>query len=259
MILMRRLLTLASIALSLGVFPSSAGASPITFTGRDVGVSYGGPFPNSDAAHASFLAAISTPTEITQTIDFESAPLGAFTSLVVGNGVTAGFTNQDPTSGISNQNPSGIGTWDTTRPGSQYVYVLTPFVSLPNTVTTTLSFTFATPIDSFGAYISGLGNDAPFGYQFDDGTGQVSLASSGLSNGFAETQFFGFTDFGHTITSVAISLTEVPPVPQQNWHYAIGVDDVTVSTPVPEPASLVLVCTGLGVLARRRRKNASTI
>jgi hypothetical protein len=255
---MRNLVLPVVVAL-LGICPSAASASTITFTGKDAGVSYGGPFTNSDIAHAAFDALIVGNGQTLNLIDFEGAPVGAFTSLNLGNGVSASFTNQGAASGISNQNPSGFGTFDTTRPGTEYILFQTLAVSQPATTTATLTFTFANPINSFGAYISGLGNDAPFNYQFNDATGQVTITASGLSNGFNEVQFLGFTDFGQAISSVALNLTDVPPNANINWLYSVGIDDVNYSAAVPEPASLLLLGTGVAALVARRRKTSSPI
>jgi hypothetical protein len=240
----------------LGACPSVVGASPVTYNGKDTGVAYGGAFVNSDAAQASFAASVVGLGQTVNVIDFESAPIGAFSALNLGDGVSASFTNQHASSGISNQNPSSLGTFDTTPLGTEYVYLHTFSAVRPATTTATLTFNFATPINSFGAYIVGLGNDAPFNFRFDDATGQVTLTASGLSDGYSEVQFLGFTDFGQSISSVALNLTEVPADAINSWSYALGIDDVNYSSSaVPEPTSVLLLITGgAGLIAKRRKE-----
>lgn len=84
----------------------------------------------------------------------------------------------------------------------------------------TLAFTFAVPVQAFGAYLTGL----EIGLQaitFDDGAPQLlSLPTSGRG-----AAFFGFTDAGKSTSSITVFA---------RWE-AIGIDDVRYVGAVPEP------------------------
>lgn len=110
-------------------------------------------------------------------------------------------------------------------------------------------FTFAQPVQAFGAYFSGI-QLAGETITFSDGTSQtipIPTVTSGIA-------FVGFTDAGKSITSITVN------VPDD----IIGVDDArfvaTAAAPVPEPATLAV----FGVMAagafglRRRVRNAPT-
>ena len=243
---MRTVLISVCLAGICAAVPSTARATTITFDGKDLAASYGGPFPNSDTAHAGFQAAVSGSGQLLSTIDFESAALGSFASISLGGGVTAAFSGDfNPgVSGISNNNASAFGTFDTTRPGSRYTLLQTSVGGSG----AALTFNFANAIDTFGVYITGLGTDATMTLAFNDGTSQTVPITGGTPGGFTDAQFVGFTDFGASIGSVSLRLN--------NANYYIGVDDLSFSTAVPEPASLLLLGSGLlGVAARRRRRH----
>jgi len=208
-----------------------ADAGITTFIGSDGGAGPGDPRPNSDAAAASFDAAASAlGTE--GLVNFESAPLGSFSSLTVAPGLTisgsTGTIVNAPTG-----TPADLYGYNTTPGGSQ-------FLSLYGGSST---FTFSQGVNSFGAYLSGV----QFGYEtitFSDGSSEsVSIPDP---SGDAGIDFVGFTDTGPLIASVTINAS----------NDIIGVDDVRYGpTSVPEPASLGLVAIGsIGLLGRRRSK-----
>lgn len=107
----------------------------------------------------------------------------------------------------------------------------------------TLTFTFASPVEFFGAYLTGLQSYyAQDTVTFSDGSTQtVDAVETGTSSSIGAVNFVGFTDFGAAISSVTITSN----TGGAGTDY-IGVDDVMYqtggsSTAAPEPASLALV------------------
>jgi hypothetical protein len=115
------------------------------------------------------------------------------------------------------------------------------------------TFSFATPIDAFGVYLSGV---QLYFYQdtvtFSDGTSQT-IDVPGLTDGTGSVDFVGFTDPGKSISSVTITAGA------DGYGDYIGIDDVSYNLPgtvTPEPGSVVLMLTGclaLGLLVWKRR------
>jgi hypothetical protein len=165
------------------------------------------------------------------------------------NGTDYAGTNQ----AIRNtSNSPSIPTLDgyNTTPGGSY------FVEMQ---AGTLTFTFASPIEAFGAYFSGVQYFfAGESIQFSDGTSQtITIPEVGTSGSIGALDFVGFTDIGKSITRITIDAgTSSDP----GADY-IGVDDVqflTVPTAnaTPEPASVGLTVSGsvaLALLLLRRR------
>jgi hypothetical protein len=192
-----------------------AGTAPggiTTYSGFDDGAG-GPPHPLSDAAAAAFDAA----TGHLPIINFESAPLGDYSSLVVAPGVTLTGTDYDfDSQSIFNAPvcaPSLCG-YNTTLGGSQWA----------NLFGGSITFTFSTPISAFGAYFTGvkLGtNNISF---FDGSNHIVPLPFDRAKGG---TAFVGFTDTTADITSVNVNS------PGDATYYSgdvFGVDDVRYGT-----------------------------
>ena len=208
----------------------------VTYIGFDVANSTD-PRPSSDAAAASFDAAAAALGPV-GLIDFESAPVGTFNNLVVAPGVTMdGIDITTADQEIRNAPvgpPDGLFGYNTTAGGTNFVGMLAG----------DLTFTFSTPIHSFGAYISGT--QLAFNtIVFNDGSTQTipvplpSATSGGVT-------FVGFTDAGQQISSVTIS----------SIGDLLGVDDVRFGV-VPEPgtsALALIAMAGLVAAGRRRRR-----
>ncbi|GEM_PF-1915146 len=210
----------------------TAHATIITFVGQDDGAPTTGPFPNSAAAQASFLAAASA-FGATHTITYESLATGFYSPIAAAPGVSIALNASNYGSGFSGINNTTLGNlygFNTTPGGSQWL-------GFPGGSAT---FTFASPTYSFGTFLTGLqqyfsGTD-DLQITFNDGTSQVLTPPINVNGG---AEYFGFTD-----TSPFTSLT-LTNLSGDAW----GIDDTTFngpSTSVPEPGSLGLL--GLGAL-----------
>jgi len=249
---MKRFLSVLSVGVALAAsasLASPAHAGIVLYNGIDSGVGPGDPTPMSDAAAASFGAAASAAGTV-GLINFESAPVGAYSSLVIAPGVTLTGTNigggEQSINDLPQGSPNNLYGFNTTPGGANYA-------SLEGG---SITFTFAKPIQFFGAYLSGV--QGIFGaefYQFNDGANQ-SVSIPVPPNNLGGVEFFGFTDFGTSITSLTITAADD----------ATGADDVRygpISTAaVPEPSSLALTTAAIGSMAfvgflRRRRRSAS--
>ena len=122
-----------------------------------------------------------------------------------------------------------------------------------------LTFTFAKPIQSFGAYLSGVQtNFFADAVTFFDGSNQsIVLNGTGTSCCVGALAFVGFTDPGKSISSVTILAGG------NGRSDFIGVDDVRfqlAAAVVPEPAAWAMMLVGfggLGGMLRRRRSKAA--
>ena len=123
----------------------------------------------------------------------------------------------------------------------------------------TLTFTFASGVDAFGAYFSGVQFfDPNESITFSDGTSEtISIPETNTSGSVGALDFVGFTDAGKSITSITINAGNA----QIGADY-IGVDDVQFTTVptvtgVPEPSSIALALSAslslALVLVRRQR------
>ena len=219
----RFLIGAAALTVALGA-GGQAQAAIVTYTGSDNAVSSLAQMTNSVAAETAFSAAVSGASTIT----FE-------TSLPSGVNVSGGS--------ITNTSGCGALCGFNTTPGGQFFYLL-------DTANADATFTFSTPIDAFGLYITGLQTDIvpQETLTFSDGSQQTIDIPTATGGGGA---FVGFTDFGKSIVSVTYD----------NTNDIVALDDVqfgSALTPTPLPAALPLFATGLGVmgwLGRRRKRN----
>ena len=226
----------------LALAAQASQAAIVVYDAGDAGITLGGAMPNSNAKAAQFDAAAGALGTV-NLINFESAPLGTFSSLVIAPGVTAsglGYTGSATHSIAAGQRCGSVCGFNTTVGGNKYLDIDANFITL----------TFATGIQAFGAYITGLQLNSEV-VTFNDGTSQTIT----LTNYGSGAQFFGFTDAGKSITSIVLDTRN----PSNLLGDFIGLDDVRyVNVPsVPEPSTYALLALGLaGIAAQasRRRK-----
>ena len=245
--------------IALGAVTNPAIAQTV-FEGRDNNVSFGSPLPNSNAAAAQFDNAASALGTV-NVIDFENLPLGNFSSLEVAPGTTLTLSNTpDPVRsivdlGITNDTENGFAGFNTTTEGANFLR----FGTQPNVETiATATFSFAVPVQTFGAYITALDRDPrnELSLSFTDGTSQLLGPIRGVDSvNPSGAQFFGFTTPGESISSVTIRerFLDSP----DNFNYLVGIDDVR-TVPIPEPDSaLGILAFGVGgsLLLLKRKLN----
>ena len=225
----------------------------LTFQGKDDGAGPSGPRPNAEAARASWEEAVGT----FHLVDFEGLPTGTFTTGPVASGVSLTLTNNDDSlcQGIcSVALPTSMGFGFNTTPDAESTYVhVVPAEGSSNDVD--VIFTFSSPIDAFGAYLTGTdsGWAGTFSLRFDDGTSQVIPIAENTGPG--GILFVGFVEFGASILSIVYH--EAGPFTTARDIF--GVDDVVYHkvSSVPEPAAWLLLASGVaGLAAWRRRRRA---
>ena len=221
---------------------SVAHAAVVTFAAGDPNANSTDPRPISNTTAAAFDTAAGALGAV-NLINFESAPLGTYTSLLIAPGVTlTGIDFFGNASGQSIRNvplgtPDRLFGYNTTAAGSRFAQFNGG----------SLTFTFATPVSAFGGFLSGIGLDGET-IKFSDGTSQtINLLNFGINTGGVE--FVGFTDAGKLISSITITVGQD----------AVVIDDLRYVTPrvaaVPEPSIALLIGLGaLALTASRKRK-----
>ncbi len=228
------------IALASMVWTSTSQASIITFVGQDDGAPTSGPFPLSDAAQTSFETAAAAFGSL-NTITYESLAVGFYTPIAAAPGVSITLSAGDfgnGFSGISNTTVGNLYGFNTTPGGSQWL-------GFPEGSAT---FTFATPIHSFGTFLTGLqtifSDTTGLAITFNDGSPELLNPPINVNGG---AEYFGFTD---TSAFSSVTLTDTSA---DAW----GIDDTTyngVPSTIPEPSSILLLGGALCLITLKLRK-----
>ncbi len=206
-------------ATSFLAIPSTVFAATAVYSGYDIGSTSLAGSPNATAAAAAFDSATGTIS----TINFE-------TGLPSGVSASGGIIGDASSSAVCFT--ADLHCYATS---SSNVYRNNGAV-----------FTFANAINSFGAYFTGWqlsSQTITIGYS----SGASKVLGMPAGNFAGGTVFFGFTDIGNSITSIAYSAGS----PGTD---AVGIDDLRFGnavvgppnpSPVPLPASLPLMIAGL--------------
>jgi PEP-CTERM motif len=233
----KNILTVGAVLLASMFWASTSKAGTIAiYQGQDDGVG-APPYTNSDAAQASFLAAAGGyGGTVTET--YEELATGYYSPISVAGGASIALSAPDygdGFSGISADTNGVLYGFNTTPGGSQWL-------GFPGGSAT---FTFATPTNSFGTFLTGLqtvftnSEDGLLDFTFTDSDGTVQDLEPTI-NVDGGAQYFGFTD---TATFTSVTITDLS---DDAW----GIDDTSYnsgpSTGVPEPGTLGLL--GLGLL-----------
>jgi len=237
-----------SAALVAGSFGAQAG--PITYSNTDDGAPTTGPFPNSDAAQTTFLAAAATfgpvVTETFEELPANSGlPSGTPFAMVGGASGKLNTPFVYPYSGVQNVNSGNLYGFNITPGGKNWL----GFANGSFTV----SFA-GTGTNSFGFFTTGVQSifTDSIDVTFVDGKSEDLSLPVNVNGG---ASYFGFTD------KVAIKSVTITNLGNDAW----GIDDVSYNAiavkAVPEAstwAMLFLGFAGIGFLSYRR-KNSYTL
>ncbi len=237
----------------LGIAASAFGAGQDvaaidTYLARDSGAGIGSPIPNSQAAASQFDNAAASLGAL-NIITYENLLTGPFVSQFVAPGVFVDLLNNEPPAGIAENlwfggvTPNLLG-YNITPGGTKFLGQ----VPIADSGTTTVRFTFTTPIQAFGTYITGLEQlNSDLHIRFNDGSNQ-DISFAGNADGEGGAIFFGLTDAGKPISSFDLVLLNVI-----GTRDIFGLDD-TRFVNIPEPASMTLLLVGVAAIVRKRRR-----
>lgn len=223
----------------------SAQAALRIFCGMDAVQFPSDPRPNSNAAFAQFVVVAASNNSMS-VANFDELPDAQKVGSIGSNASIASALNLDANSGVNSADDVILGF--NTSPSAGKHYRLS---AIDTSATMGIRFDFATAINSFGAFFTGVGTSGGTAYlKWTNSRGTQTLNLQELSGG--SVQFCGFTDIGETFTSVSLIVD-----PENGFvQDVIGVDDVAYSNcnPVPEPSTMAVIGLGGLALLRKRRK-----
>jgi hypothetical protein len=242
-----RSIILFSLAVSV---PASLAAAPVTFFGEDLHNDDDTRIPahpNADAARIAFLSnLVGVGTETFELIaDGTGAPLvlvfpGAGNATLTGSGEVESVPVG--TDGNGRYPISGSNFWNAVAGGDDFV------------------IEFSAPIAAFGFYGVDIGD---FGGALElelglSGGGTVNLPVGNTVGSGASTDgsvlYFGFYDTTATYTSIGFNNPEIEDFFAFDDMTVGSLEQVRPGTPIPEPASMLLLAAGLGAGVRQLRK-----
>jgi hypothetical protein len=251
-----------AVFLAVGLFGFGFGlparADFTTYFGMDAGTSSSPPTPldKSQKMEQAFVAALSG----VRVENFDSLATGSppptpfvFTPLpgMTGANVSATATvNQNDVVTSSDTN----GTFPIS--GTQFVYASG---GANNGLSVTLDFS-SSPIAGFGMYITDLSDSGStldqiqYTMKLTDGTTVTKDTSKYVTSELTNSHVIFFGEISNDPSQLISSITIITPDPTANGDDAIGVDDMTIgASAVPEPASVVMLTIGAGVVLAGRR------
>ncbi len=242
-----------ALLLAVMAVPAEAHATYAQFMAFDPGAKPGALPPNSTKEAGVFDQAAGLLGPVIQT-SFGSNT-GYTGPVTIASGATLTLTGNDLQTpaqlafGVTSFDPTPLNGFSASSASTSSPFVrLVPDV---NASMTTATFTFATPIQAFGLFITGLGTAAgSLQLQIFDSNGSLVKPPFTIAGNNPATQggaqFFGFTETGENITKVSFVMSGFTPTSRD----IIGLDGIRF-VPVPEPSSLVLILGGLVVLGGR--------
>lgn len=224
---------------------ASVHGAPVIYYGIDPGAGPANPRPNSDAARASWTTAASSLGSVA-IIDFESnANSTLAASAILDSNTTVARTGGFTTMGIMDD--PNIVTWgyNTTSGGNRQL-TAAPLIGVGETVT--LKFDFATPVQAWGSFFTGVGTVTSALRVNFVGGGFQEFNIAGAANG--GILFWGFTDAGQLISSISVVMENNSNLDSD----VFSLDDMGyVVIPLPHTGGLAVAgLIGLGALRRRR-------
>lgn len=177
------------------------------------------------------------------TLDFES-----FEGLAASNTAAAGFSRSLSAFTISGSPNAGV--FDLVNYLGTHATDGTKYVEVEGGTQQTLTFTFASAITAFGVMTTDYGDFTANSMTFTTNGGGAGNAVVGARPDGTD-QFFGFIDTANPFTTLTLTTASGQfgdPFSVDRVRYS----PTTSTTPVPEPASLFLLGTGLATVVRRR-------